>query len=143
MLDELDLQKKICDAVEHVGGHAFKCSNRFLIGVVDISMKIPGYPHVYNEVKLVKPWPKKAATVSLDVTPKQNKFLKDYRNAGGKSLYTVFGHDGVRWLWHIGHDLTIERLPCLVFEPCPRWVEPELMVAKFEAFLTGMEKMGI
>lgn len=143
MLNELDLQTKIVDAVKDVGGHAFKCSNRFLIGVVDISMKIPGFPHAYNEVKLVKPWPKKSATVSLDTTPKQIKFLKEYRKAGGKAMYTVFAHDGKQWLWHIGHDLTVERIPCLMFEPCPRWVEPKLMIAKFEVFLAGMEKMGL
>ncbi len=134
MLKEIDLQSKIVDAVRGSDGHAFKCSNRFLIGVPDISMKLKAMPHAYNEVKLVKPWPKVSATVELELTEKQRKFLREYRKAGGIAMYTVFAHDGKQWLWHIGHDLTIKRLPRILFDTCPAWVEPKKMVAKFEAY---------
>jgi hypothetical protein len=101
VLNELALQTKINQAVESVGGHSFKCTNRFLIGVVDLSMKIPSVPHCYNEVKLVK-WPVKSKTVQLELTRPQRNFLRDYRAAGGVSIYTVFANDGKSWLIHLG-----------------------------------------
>ena len=134
----MDLQHKIVAAVNECSGHAFKCSNRFLIGVPDISMITPGSPHVYNEVKKVT-WPKKSATVPFEATPKQRSFLKKYRKAGGISIYTVFGHDGKQWRIHIGHDLTLKSLPVITFDVCPPWTQPKLLVAKFEAYIAGMK----
>lgn len=140
-MNELDLQKKIVDAYNLNGGFAFKCSNRFLIGVVDISQMSPGAPHCYNECKVVK-HPVKSATVPLELTDKQRKFLRDYRKAGGVAIYTVFMKVGVggkaRWHWHIGQDLALDRLPVVTFVEAPRWTESSKILAAYEAFIGGM-----
>lgn len=135
-MNELALQSKIVNAYNISGGHAFKCSNRFLIGVVDLSQKSRAMPHAYNEVKLVL-WPKQSATVQVDMTEKQRSFLRKYRKAGGISIYTIFAKAPTGWMVHIGHELDLKKVPVVTFDPCPSWVQPKLLVAKFEAYIAA------
>lgn len=87
-MNELKFQGHIVDeANDDLKGHAFKCNNRFLVGVADLSIKIPKFPHVYWEAKKLN---RLRGIQKIDLTPHQRKFLKDYRKAGGVSGWIVF-----------------------------------------------------
>src|SRR5215207_7353826 len=81
-MKELALQKLICDIVnrEH-GGFARKLSHRFLVGVSDLLIKLPGLPTALIEVKCEN-CPVNKKTVTLDVTVPQRRFLRDAASAG-------------------------------------------------------------
>lgn len=49
---ELDAQKHVVDAVEAEGGYALKMSHRFLIGIPDLLVKLPGRPAMILEAKV-------------------------------------------------------------------------------------------
>ncbi len=102
MTNELDIQKELVDAaIEDHDGHAFKCNNRFLKGVVDLSIQLPAFEHTYIEVKFEKKFSKrlkrpdlsmaqlKAAglwdqpQVKIELTPHQRTFIRDHRAAHG------------------------------------------------------------
>lgn len=83
MASELDLQKLVVDVVnQDLGGFARKLSHRFLIGVPDILVKVPGNPcAVILEVKQQKA-PVKLDTIHLDVSVAQARFLRDALKGG-------------------------------------------------------------
>lgn len=81
MIKETDVQLDVVHAVQEAGGAATKLSNRFLVGVVDLLVKLPDRPAMLVEVKKYGV-PARSDTVSLDVTLKQWQFLYDYRRAG-------------------------------------------------------------
>lgn len=80
-MKEIDYQRLVIDVVKDHGGFAFKSSNRFLVGVADLYVKVPEYPGVFLEAKLDK-MPILKSTVSLDTTIKQRHFLRDAYEAG-------------------------------------------------------------
>jgi hypothetical protein len=83
---EVDLQAQMVKDAVKQGGHAFKASNRFLVGVVDLSVQMPEYRHCYIEVKYdrrqLNPQSNKL-DVPHGLTVLQRKFLSDYQKAGG------------------------------------------------------------
>lgn len=90
-MNELDLQKLLCDVVNDAGGFAYKCNNRFMVGVVDLFVKLPDRPHArapqgcagFIEVKqraFTDRFTNQAFT--LDVTRPQHNFLKRVDAAG-------------------------------------------------------------
>jgi len=84
---EVELQRLIIDVVEEVGGASHKLSNRFLIGIPDLLVKVPGYQAALIEVKLNKfAAPKnkrvKSHVFKLDVTVPQQTILGEYDAAG-------------------------------------------------------------
>lgn len=82
-MKETDLQSLTIKAVRLHGGAAHKLSNRFLVGVSDLLVKLPLLPAALLEVKYderAKFDP--AAPITPGVTPLQHKFLKDYHAAG-------------------------------------------------------------
>lgn len=105
-MKEVDAQKLVIDAVKSAGGHGHKLSNRFLVGVVDLLIKLPGQPAMLAEVKLEKRSSFKGQTsdsvyFTPDVTALQWKFLKDYHDAGmtcGLISFVEVGGKGVKGL---------------------------------------------
>lgn len=83
MPSELQMQKETVDAVRTVGGFAHKMSNRFLIGVADLLIKLPQteHPAMVLEVKINK-LPLKTKTITLNVSPLQERYLCDAAAAG-------------------------------------------------------------
>lgn len=96
---ETECQQLIVSAVKYSGGNALKLNNRFLVGVVDLLVKLPtgnkprpgfldGYesrPAFWLEAKLVHLAPKTLETNhnwKLDVTKKQKQYLRDWEAAG-------------------------------------------------------------
>lgn len=80
-MKELDIQTKTIKAVEAAGGAAVKLSNRFLIGVADLLIKLPEIPTMLMEVKL-NLMPIQKETVNLDTTKLQQDFLRSFGKAG-------------------------------------------------------------
>lgn len=97
---EIDCQSMVIDIVRARGGYAHKLSNRFLIGVADLSIQIPGLRHVWAEVKLNKfrqaPFEFGNFKFKLDVTRLQHKFLYNYQRAGAKCGILSFVEIGGR-----------------------------------------------
>jgi len=123
-MNELDMQKYIVDSVNHAGGFAYKMSHRFLIGVVDVMVKLPDLKvmpsHLSGkfaagvlEVKQ-RDKPKSNIEFTLDVTPQQKRFLRQARDAGmpaGVASFLQVRGKGVKGLELAIYTLTdIERL---------------------------------
>jgi hypothetical protein len=97
MANELHYQKVFIDAVNRREGHAFKASSRFIIGVVDVYVKLPGLMGTWVEVKL-DDRPKKKEFITPAITALQKQFMKDEINAGGRALVLSFLKEGTK-LW--------------------------------------------
>lgn len=80
-MNELNFQAKVKLAVKEMGGVCFKMSNRFIAGVPDLLIQLPGYPTSLWEVKYVK-W-LSSFDVTFKATALQKMFLRDFMNAGG------------------------------------------------------------
>lgn len=100
-MKEIDCQSLVIDAVRAHGGAAHKLSNRFLIGVSDLLVKLPDRPAALLEVKLNK-FSSLAGLFGLDVTHLQKKFLNDYYDANmGCGVLSFIEHNrkGIRGLY--------------------------------------------
>jgi len=92
-MSELKLQKWIMDRVKENGGQAIKMSNKFIAGVPDLLIKMPGYPAIISEVKVGK-YLKSVDTWYWEPTKLQLDFLRDWRSAGMVTCIMVgFGAD--------------------------------------------------
>jgi hypothetical protein len=87
-VNELGYQKLVIDAVKSDGGFAFKLSNRFLSGIPDLLVQLPGLSTHLWEVKLSRP------NRPSQVTPLQRQTLLDYYEAGGKGGVLHFDQRG-------------------------------------------------
>jgi len=83
-MNELQLQSLVIDSVRDSGGAAFKLSNRFLIGVCDLLLKVPDRPAALVEVKLqrLSNRTRDDFRFVLDVTVPQRDFLTSFASAG-------------------------------------------------------------
>lgn len=81
---EVDCQSKVIKAVRDAGGAAHKLSNRFLVGVPDLLIKLPRYSAIIMEVKLEKriQFSDDRYPITPEVTQLQWEFLKKYHDAG-------------------------------------------------------------
>lgn len=82
-MNELDCQKLVVDAVKEAGGQALKLQNRFLVGVVDLLVKLPDCHPMWLEAKKID-LSAKTVNHAWDVgcTKKQKDFLSDWHYAG-------------------------------------------------------------
>jgi len=80
---ETAMQQLIIDAVKDVGGAGIKLNNRFLVGVVDLLIKLPNCRPMWLEAKQIALSDRTKNHVwELDVTTPQRKFLKEWHGAG-------------------------------------------------------------
>lgn len=100
-MKETDYQKFVLDIVRDAGGAGHKLSNRFLVGVSDLLIKLPDREAALIEVKLVKfaPRTKQDHRFDLGVTVLQREFLKKYNKAGMKTGVLSFVEHGRQKLW--------------------------------------------
>jgi DNA-binding sugar fermentation-stimulating protein len=82
MIKETQLQHDVIKAVREIGGAANKLSNRFLVGVSDLLVKISNEDAMLIEVKKNVYSAEFRDAVTLDVTTKQLAFLNEYARAG-------------------------------------------------------------
>lgn len=81
---ELELQKKVRDAIQEAGGKCRIISHRFVVGVPDLLLKLPGHETMIVEVKQCK-FPVRAPIVSLEATVPQKIDLNGWQVAGARS----------------------------------------------------------
>lgn len=86
-MKELDFQRHLVKAALAQGGYAFKMSHRFLVGIPDLFVKLPSYPTTLIECKMGTINARRE--VSVDLTPKQRKSLRDARKAGQAAGWVV------------------------------------------------------
>lgn len=83
-MKETEAQYMTIQAVRAHEGAAHKMSNRFLVGVADLLIKLPNAPPMLLEAKInkfsIKTGPSHRFT--LDLTAPQVEFLNDYHEAG-------------------------------------------------------------
>lgn len=84
--NELDFQAELVKAARAQGGFGFKCAHMNLVGISDLSIKMPGMPHQYVECKWVK---KPKVRVTTELSTHQADFLKEYLEAGGHGCWIV------------------------------------------------------
>lgn len=83
---EIDFQTELVKAAQEEGGFGFKCAHMNLIGISDLSLKIPTFPHFYVECKWIK---KPARSTKTSLTEHQFDFIQDYLIAGGRACWIV------------------------------------------------------
>lgn len=87
-MNELDCQQLVIDAVEDkdVGGRGLKFNNRFIVGVTDLLIKLPGHETLILEAKLHKFAARTIETgyniADIGCTMKQKMYLRDWGFAG-------------------------------------------------------------
>lgn len=80
---ETEMQKLVVDAVIEGGGRALKFNNRFLIGVCDLFLKLPGHQPMLLEAKKIDLSAKTFDhTWNVGATKKQQDFLRNWHEAG-------------------------------------------------------------
>lgn len=79
---EVELQSLVVSSVREHGGFSFKLANKFLKGVLDLFIKLPGGPSSIWEVKISRISADRKVA-KLDVTPLQWKFMDEFYDAGG------------------------------------------------------------
>lgn len=85
---ETECQQLIIDAVQedHIGGRGLKFNNRFIVGIVDLLIKLPGHQPMILEAKLHKFSAKTLAAGhridDIGATFKQKQYLRDWNYAG-------------------------------------------------------------
>lgn len=81
-MNELECQGLIVDAVCEAGGRALKLNNRFLVGVVDLLVKLPQVQPFWLEAKFMRLAQKTVDGTNhvwdLGVTAKQKEFLRQW-----------------------------------------------------------------
>jgi len=81
-MNELDLQRLVVQSVKMNGGTGWKMSNKFLVGIPDLILCLPGQGIGVWEVKQTM-MPKTVEHVILKPTALQEKVLNDVTEAGG------------------------------------------------------------
>ena len=105
-MKELDAQRLIIEVVRDHGGAAFKLSNRFLVGVSDLLIKVPFLPAALIEVKLDQ-LPVKNTFVRLAVTVPQQRFLGQFERAGmAAGIASIVVRDQLFGMF-IGNQITV------------------------------------
>lgn len=95
-MKEVDLQKLAVDAVNEHGGLAFKLSNRFLGGIPDLFVQLPGLPSALVEVKIAR-ISKDRKVAHFDITPLQWKVMDQHVMAGGLACLLSFAKFEKGW----------------------------------------------
>lgn len=97
-MNELALQKDVVDLVKNRDGFGLKMSNRFLVGVADLLIKLPNWPAMVIEVKLNKK-PLRPGTVLLNLQVAQYNFLERTNTANMPCGVLSFMGASKRDLW--------------------------------------------
>lgn len=140
---EVDAQLELIKAVRSAGGVGTKLSNRFLIGVSDLLLKLPGDPPVLIEAKMADLVTSR--TVKVQPTAIQLHFLREWDNVGMMtgvvSFITRKREFGVMFLrteeWNGDYAalsvLTDDHAWC----PMGSGHRQKLMLEEFQRFLEG------
>src|SRR6185312_12383623 len=105
-MNELGIQRLLVEACITQGGFAHKMSNRFLVGVPDLFVKMPDWPTTIVEVKYA-PKVRRDGTVALELSPHQSRHIARIQLAKGHAGWLVVarGDKPGRYFWHSGREL--------------------------------------
>jgi hypothetical protein len=78
---ELGIQGELVKAAVKAGGYAYKANNRFLVGILDLVVLMPGHFAQFIEVKY-QSIPNRGNTARLSLTPHQQDKIKKITEAG-------------------------------------------------------------
>ena len=106
---EVDIQSQMVRDVGRDGGFAYKASNRFLIGVPDLFIQMPGFPSCQIEVKKLDKYPK-SGVIPVDLTAHQRNHLCRLQEAGGYGGWLVAVKDGRDWIIFAHADTRMEKI---------------------------------
>lgn len=87
-MDELGIQSDLIRAARDVGGFGVKLSHRFIVGVVDLLIQLPGLPTALIEVKFDRVLTR-SRVQRLALTPHQRAFILNVQGAGGHSGWVL------------------------------------------------------
>lgn len=89
-LNELREQKRIIDDIKSQATRAvaYKQSNRFLAGVPDLYVSVPGWPPFMMEIKVAL-WPRRGDLISVNLTQIQRTKMIALQNAGTRCGWAV------------------------------------------------------
>mgnify|MGYP001615272657 CR=1 FL=1 len=82
LMNELKIQRQLIEAIQALGGYAYKASHRFMGGVADLDITLPDYRHWKWEIKYLPQVPSKGK-VTVRLSPLQEQFIRDIHKAGG------------------------------------------------------------
>lgn len=100
---EIDLQTDLKKAVIDAGGFAYKQSNRFLVGVLDLFIQLPMRPTVLLEVKYEKDGPRRDGKVNVNLSPHQIRNMNSINLAGGVAGWIMITRGGPgEYGWVVG-----------------------------------------
>lgn len=108
-MNELEAQSLFVRDANNQGGFARKISHRFVLGIADIYVKMPGADAAWIECKLER-MPVRRVALPLELTPHQRRFLKDNRAAGGVSLWLLMVQTPKGMLGLCGDDLDMTEI---------------------------------
>lgn len=115
---ETEAQQLVIDAVVETGGCGVKFNNRFIVGVPDLLLQIPGHGAMILEAKLHKFSAKTLAAghhiADIGCTAKQQMYLRDWGQAG--MLTGV-----VSFVMEQGADVRSLRMAIYPYAQLPRW----------------------
>ena len=103
MTREVDIQSQLIRDARTAGAFAYKTSHRFLIGVPDLFIQMPGFPACQIEVKKLDGMPK-SGVIRVDLTPHQRRHLLNLHVAGGFGGWLVVVKEGETWYGFVGTD---------------------------------------
>lgn len=134
MRNELAFQTKIVNTLNDMGGHAFKCNNRFKAGILDIhctldrGKPIGGTAREVGSFFLECKFDRRVTLKGLSVaaTPKQQQFALAEKNAGGV----------VHGLYFIQHAKERNQWQLLYFDPCLK----DNLYSEYMEWRTGVPK---
>lgn len=75
-MKEIDIQRELVNEARGLGGYAIKMSNRFLVGIPDLLIKLPGMQACLIEVKIERMPTRDTGHIGVNPTPQQLRNLK-------------------------------------------------------------------
>jgi hypothetical protein len=141
-MKELEFQTLVRKAVEREGGFGLKMSNRFLVGVPDLLVHLPGAPTMVLEAKFSKV----ASTVRpyrLELSPRQSLTLRQMAGAGMVAGVVSLIRTDKLYGFRAMHIREFEgeasiRLPGLTYCWCNRAALPEAIVSGLRSLAEGI-----
>lgn len=104
---EVDLQTELKNAVIDAGGYAYKQSNRFLVGVLDLFVQLPTHPTVILEVKYENKY-RADGSVKIELSPHQVRNMGNINKAGGVAGWIMLVRRGPgEYEWIVGRSQPI------------------------------------
>ena len=115
MASELTLQRKLIEETNRLGGYAQKLSNRFLVGVPDLLLHLPGLPTAFIECKLEVLPARPTTPIKINLSPQQRAVLKKMQAADMVAGWCVFvankSGSNPDWYWILyGRDTNVTEL---------------------------------